>query len=78
MKIFKGEMTKDSVINWVNPIQPYTTIPNQVAEWGKTLYHSKCANCHPFNSGTGPALYGLEQRGPWTDRQNIYAFVRNP
>lgn len=78
MKIFKGEMTKDSVINWVNPVQPDTTIPNQVAEWGKALFQTKCASCHHlYYDGTGPALYGMEQRGPWRNRQNIYAFIHN-
>ena len=26
----------------------------------------------------GPALSGFTQRGPWTNRENIYAWIKNP
>lgn len=49
------------------------------AQDGKQLFQSNCASCHnPFNDGTGPALKGLEDRGPWGDRKNVYAWVHNP
>jgi len=27
---------------------------------------------------TGPALAGLEQRGPWSDRKKLYQWMNNP
>jgi len=27
---------------------------------------------------TGPALLDFTSRGPWIERQNIYAWIRNP
>ncbi|MBI1342018.1 MAG: c-type cytochrome [Terrimonas sp.] len=49
------------------------------AQDGKQLFQGNCASCHnPFQNGTGPALKGLEDRGPWGDRNNIYAWVHNP
>ncbi|MBL7738497.1 MAG: c-type cytochrome [Chitinophagaceae bacterium] len=49
------------------------------AQDGQTLFQSKCAACHNvFKDLTGPALGGLETRGPWADRQELYKWVRNP
>src|SRR2546423_13183676 len=49
------------------------------AQDGKALFQGNCASCHsPFTKFTGPALKGLEERGPWSDRKNLYAWVHNP
>ncbi|HEY6503455.1 MAG TPA: cytochrome c [Chitinophagaceae bacterium] len=49
------------------------------AQYGKTLFMSKCAACHAlFKNLTGPGLFGFEKRGPWTDRKNVYDWIRNP
>lgn len=46
---------------------------------GKTLFMSKCASCHNLiKDMTGPALTGFLQRGPWSDRKNLYAWIRDP
>ncbi|MEP7373542.1 MAG: c-type cytochrome [Chitinophagaceae bacterium] len=46
---------------------------------GKMMFMQKCAACHnPFKDGTGPSILGFEQRGTWGDRQNLYAWIRNP
>ena len=46
---------------------------------GKTLFLSKCASCHNlFKSMTGPSILEFEERGPWSDRQKLYAWIRNP
>ena len=46
---------------------------------GKMIFMQKCAACHNlFKDQTGPSLLGFEQRGPWSDRQNLYAWIRNP
>ena len=46
---------------------------------GKALFMSKCASCHAlFKDMTGPSLLGFEERGPWSERKNIYEWIRNP
>jgi cytochrome c2 len=46
---------------------------------GKTLFSNKCAACHQIlKDATGPSILGFEQRGPWSDRQNLYSWIRNP
>jgi cytochrome c2 len=46
---------------------------------GKILFLAKCASCHAlFKDMTGPGIIGFEQRGPWTERKNIYDWIRNP
>ena len=46
---------------------------------GKLLFQSKCGACHVLGRNfTGPSLCGLESRGPWSERQNVYQWVRNP
>lgn len=49
------------------------------AQDGKALFSQNCASCHAVNKKlTGPALAGLETRGPWGDRKKIYEWVKNP
>jgi cytochrome c2 len=46
---------------------------------GKALFMGKCASCHHlFKDGTGPRLTGFRERGPWMDKKNVYAWIRNP
>lgn len=46
---------------------------------GKQLFNNLCASCHNlFKNMTGPSLCGFEERGPWTDRNSIYQWIRNP
>ena len=53
------------------------TITN--AQDGKAIFNSKCAACHQvFKNSTGPALGGMEDRGPWGDRKKLYAWIHNP
>jgi cytochrome c551/c552 len=55
------------------------TVINLSAQDGKALFLAKCASCHNvFNDGTGPALGGFEERGPWADRKELYKWVHNP
>jgi mono/diheme cytochrome c family protein len=50
-----------------------------MAQDGKALFQTNCASCHALNKKlTGPALAGLEERGPWADRKKLYAWIRNP
>lgn len=50
-----------------------------LAQDGAALFQQNCASCHAVNKDlTGPALAGVETRGPWSDRKQIYAWVHNP
>ena len=54
----------------------YTTIQ---AQDGKALFSANCATCHALDKQlTGPALRGVEERGPWTARANLIKWVHNP
>ncbi|MCC6288877.1 MAG: c-type cytochrome [Chitinophagaceae bacterium] len=49
------------------------------AQDGKTIFNQKCATCHSLTKDiTGPALAGFEDRGPWSDRKKLYAWIHNP
>jgi cytochrome c2 len=49
------------------------------AQDGQTLFQQNCASCHAINKVlTGPALAGVESRGPWSDRKQLYAWIHNP
>jgi cytochrome c2 len=55
-----------------------TVLPDNAAK-GKALFMSKCAICHNlFKNMTGPGLLGFEDRGPWANRENVYAWIHNP
>ncbi|HVG11738.1 MAG TPA: c-type cytochrome [Flavisolibacter sp.] len=46
---------------------------------GKQLFQQNCQTCHALDKKlTGPALRGFTERGPWADKNNIYAWVKNP
>ena len=46
---------------------------------GQNLFRNNCASCHALNKTlTGPALAGVESRGPWIDRKNVIRWVNNP
>ena len=50
-----------------------------LAQEGKALFQTNCASCHAINKDlTGPALAGVESRGPWGDRKKLYAWIHNP
>ncbi|MBX2922017.1 MAG: c-type cytochrome [Chitinophagaceae bacterium] len=49
------------------------------AQDGKAIFNQKCATCHSITKNlTGPALAGFEERGPWSDRKKLYAWIHNP
>jgi len=49
------------------------------AQDGKALFQANCASCHAVGKKlTGPALAGLEGRGPWSDRKKLYEWIHNP
>ncbi|MDQ6609553.1 MAG: c-type cytochrome [Bacteroidota bacterium] len=49
------------------------------AQDGKTIFSNNCQTCHALDKQiTGPALRGVNERGPWTDRANLIKWVHNP
>lgn len=50
------------------------------AQDGKQLFITNCQSCHKVSgpSPTAPGLAGVEERGPWADRQKLYDWVHNP
>ena len=49
------------------------------AQDGKQLFQANCQSCHAVNKVVvGPALAGVETRGPWSDRKELHAWVHNP
>ncbi len=49
------------------------------AQDGKAIYQAQCATCHALDKQlTGPALRGVETRGPWTDRKELVKWIHNP
>ena len=55
------------------------TAKTVVSSKGKSLFQQNCQSCHALDRRlTGPALRGFTERGPWTDKTNIYAWIKNP
>src|SRR5687768_1621471 len=49
------------------------------AQDGAAIFQQNCASCHAINKDlTGPKLAGVESRGPWADRKQLYAWIHNP
>jgi cytochrome c2 len=70
---------KTYTVNQYNPPSSGDISGNNNIAKGKALFMGKCASCHSiFKNSTGPSLIGFEERGPWTDRKSIYAWIRNP
>lgn len=67
---------KRPVIDYVDEPDKATVTVN--AE-GKSLFSANCATCHALDKTlTGPALRGVNERGPWAERKNAIAWVKNP
>src|SRR5688572_25045769 len=78
MQLFEGE-EKDGKINWINPepLPSKDSLPQHL-ELGRQLFQQNCASCHSLDKDlTGPALLGVEARGPWGDRSKLFSYIRN-
>ncbi len=50
-----------------------------VAQGGQQIFNQNCASCHhPLKDGTGPALSGIDTRGDWKEKKNLYDWIHNP
>ena len=77
MKLFKGEK-QDGKMNWKDP-SPLKDSLQDYLNTGKAIFMANCRACHALDKVlTGPAMRGLESRGPWGSRSQLYAFTRNP
>lgn len=76
MLLFKGEEA-DGKVNWVEPVRLIDTM-SPYLQAGRNLFQQHCATCHAYDkAGTGPAMKGLEARGPWGNRAELYKFTRD-
>jgi cytochrome c2 len=75
-----GIVKEPANIGWCGTESSSTQIPlSDLATKGKALFMGKCASCHAlFKNLTGPGLIGFTERGPWVERKNVYAWIRNP
>jgi hypothetical protein len=50
------------------------------AQSGQQLFQSNCASCHKIQGAgaTAPSLAGFQERGPWADKEKLYAWIYNP
>src|SRR5205085_5419270 len=73
-KISSASYNEDQPTNNIVASQPLIA----KAAKGKTIFQNKCATCHNvFTQINAPSLAGFETRGPWADRNKLYAWIRN-
>ncbi len=52
---------------------------SSLAQSGQQIFQNNCASCHALDKVlSAPALRGVEERGPWTDRANLIKWVHSP
>jgi hypothetical protein len=74
--IFSKPLAQKYILTGLLFVLSFTTIH---AQEGKALFQQNCQNCHALDKQlTGPALRGFLNRGPWGDRQKLYAWIHNP
>lgn len=77
MSFLKNFMGK-SILPGLILLLSYTAVN---AQTGQQLFATNCQSCHNlYRDGTGPALIGVEERGPWAEkgRPELHKWVRNP
>jgi cytochrome c2 len=73
---FTQPTANTTLIETQNPVNLSHT---ETQATGKNLFLTKCATCHHLlKDATGPSLLGFTEREPWTDRQNVYDWIKNP
>lgn len=77
-RLLSSESRKEKDVAFASQIDRSTLLREmtEVESTGKNLFNSRCAACHRILGHF--ELYGFEQRGPWSDRQNLYSWIRNP
>lgn len=73
MKVFKGVMNSDSMIDWQSPKPLPDDSLQRMVDSGKALFQSNCASCHKIvGDFTGSALLGVTYRRP---RKWLHDFI---
>ena len=71
----KDVRNPSTVIDYDEPVGILTKSQSD----GKMLFMSKCASCHAiFKNVTGPALFGVSERGPWRDSIKLFRYIKHP
>ena len=79
MSYHRSTVVKRSILGLSFVFCLFFLVTTANAQDGKAIFNSKCAACHNvFKNSTGPALGGMEERGPWSDRKKLYAWIHNP
>ena len=75
-KFYSGEISRETFIT----IHSSSSVPtNELSLPGKSIFQTHCQTCHALDKVmTGPALRGVETRGPWTNRKILLQWVKNP
>jgi hypothetical protein len=69
-------IAKKSVLPGLIFLFSYT---NSFSQTGQQIFQQNCATCHALDKVIqGPALRGVETRGPWTNRANLHKWVHSP
>ncbi|MFL5738592.1 MAG: c-type cytochrome [Flavisolibacter sp.] len=73
-----NEWVKDQpTIIDIDPV--HNNLATAPASRGQLIFQQNCGSCHAFNKViTGPALSGVQERGPWTDSKELVRWIKNP
>ena len=71
----KDSENTSTIIDYDEPTDTLTKLRSD----GKRFFNSKCASCHQvLKNATGPALFGITERGHWMDSEKLYKYIREP
>ena len=60
-------------------ITAFSSINQTRAQDGQQIFRTNCGGCHAVNKVlSAPALKDFHTRGPWGDRKELYAWIKNP
>jgi mono/diheme cytochrome c family protein len=77
--LFLNRVISTAPVRESNTIDPPAQERKIVSSKGRELFNAKCASCHHlFKVTVAPPLANFEERGPWHDKKNIYAWIKNP
>jgi mono/diheme cytochrome c family protein len=64
----------------IEPVKQKSLAPlSPAGAKGKVLFQTKCASCHALNKDmVGPSLASAIDDDHWSDRKQLYKWIRNP
>jgi mono/diheme cytochrome c family protein len=79
MIFLRTNVSKSAFLGLFFSFLSFTTYAQGDATAGKQLFQQNCQTCHALDKDlTGPALRGFQDRGPWSDRKELYKWIHNP